>query len=139
MSGAHTQVWLEDVWKALLGKWHWNLTGPVNEVGRKVGHFLGYGMIGILFRNAWYSTIRAVTSIVRAWLFPCAAFLSIVSIFIVASLDEWHQKFLPQRVSSFHDVLLDTGGALFLNLVFWSIRAFRRRHANRAFEQASEA
>ena len=102
----------------------------VNEVCRKVGHFFGYGMIGLLFRNAWHSSIRAhLVAIRHRWLgnrllgrrlMVSVSALSIFCTFIVASLDELHQRFVPGRVSSFRDVLLDTTGALVLNLVFWS-------------------
>lgn len=140
MGGSHTQVLVDAVWRALLGKWHWNITAIVNEVIRKVGHFFGYGMIGLLFRNAWHSSIRAhLVAIHHRWLgsrllgrrLMVSAFgLSILCTFIVAGLDEWHQKYVPGRVSSFRDVLLDTAGALVLNLVFWSLRAHRRRRAS---------
>jgi VanZ family protein len=55
--------------------------------------------------------------------------LSVLSTFIVASLDELHQRFVPGRVSSFHDVMVDTAGAVFLNAVFWTVRAYRRGKA----------
>ena len=61
MGGSHTQVLVDHVWRALLGTWHRNITGTVNEVIRKVGHFFGYGAIGLLFRNAWHSSIRGAS------------------------------------------------------------------------------
>lgn len=132
MSGHHTQIWLENVWRALLGKWHWNLTGPVNEMGRKVGHFLGYGAIGLLFRNAWHTSIRAGMMHIGEGLatiqgMVSVSALSVLCTFLVASLDELHQRFVPGRVSSFHDVMVDTTGAVFLNVVFWIVRAQHRR------------
>ena len=143
MGGSHTQVWLEDVWQAVLGKWHWDLTGPVNEVCRKVGHFFGYGTIGLLLRNAWHSSIRAHlvainhrrlgSRLLGRRLMLSASGLSVLCTFVVAGLDEWHQKYVPGRVSSFRDVLLDTAGALVLNLAFWSLRAQRRRRAPNAW------
>lgn len=125
MGGSHTQVVLNAVWKALLGTWHWNETGAVNAHLRKVGHFFGYGMIGVFFRNAWYSTIR----VVRHWLMPVSVSLGVLSTLAVASLDEWHQTFLPGRVGSMHDVLLDATGAICLNLLVWAVCARRRRNA----------
>jgi VanZ family protein len=55
--------------------------------------------------------------------------LSIASTFIIASLDEFHQRFVPGRVGSFRDVLIDTGGALFLSIVLWAVRARARKQA----------
>jgi len=130
MGGSHTQVVLDAVWKAVLGTWHWNATGAVNAFLRKTGHFFGYGMIGIFFRNAWYSTVRAVGSMLRSWLMPVSASLAVASTFLVGCLDEWHQKHLPGRVGSIHDALLDAAGALFLNVLVWAFFARRRKKMN---------
>jgi VanZ family protein len=65
--------------------------------------------------------------LVRTWITPFAASLAVASTFVVASLDEWHQHYVPGRVSSFHDVLVDTTGALLLNVLVWELRARRRR------------
>lgn len=134
MGGSHTQVIVDDVWRAVLGKWHWDLTGMVNGEGRKVGHFIGYGIIGLFFRHAWHTSIRAgmlrigqSLATIRGMISVSA--LSVLSTFLVASIDEIHQCFLPGRVGSFHDVMVDTTGAIFLNIVFWTRRAYRRRAA----------
>jgi VanZ family protein len=51
----------------------------------------------------------------------------------VASLDEWHQSFLPNRTSSPWDVLLDCSGALAMLLIAYiSAHIFRRRLSMRA-------
>jgi VanZ family protein len=129
MGGSHTQIWIGYVWRGLVGQWHYAAVGTVNEVGRKVGHFLGYGTIGLLFRKAWYTSIRAYALAVRSqWMFISAT-LGVGSTFVLASLDEWHQTFLPGRVGCFRDVMLDTVGALFLNLVLWAVYAYKRKKA----------
>jgi VanZ family protein len=138
MGGSHTQVLVDDVWQAFLGKWHFDMTGLVNEACRKVGHFLGYGMIGLIFRNAWNSSFR--TRVMRIggkfmsteWMVSMSA-LSVLCTFIVACLDEWHQRYVPGRVSSFRDVMVDTTGAIFLNIVFWTVRARNRRKSLNAW------
>ena len=129
MGGSHTQVLVDAVWKTFLGTWHWDLTGPVNEACRKVGHFIGYGLVSLLFSNAWYKSAQAFAWVVRNWLTPFAAMLAVISTFLVACLDEWHQRFVPGRVGSIRDALLDAAGALFLNLLVWALRARRRRNA----------
>jgi VanZ family protein len=134
MGGHHTQIWLTDVWQAVLGTWRLDLTGPVNEACRKVGHFVGYGMIGLLFRHAWHTSIRAGLMRIGASLatiqgMVSVSALSVLSTFLVASLDELHQRFVPGRVSSFRDVKVDTVGAIVLNVVFWTVRAHRRSQA----------
>jgi VanZ family protein len=134
MGGRNTQIWLNNVWQVFLGNWHIEVTGTVNEVGRKVGHFLGYGAIGLIFRNAWQASIRAGIVRIGAGLatvqgMVSVSALAVLSTFLVASLDELHQRFVPGRVSSFGDVMIDTTGAIFLNAVFWTVRAYRRGKA----------
>lgn len=134
MSGYHTQFVVDDAWKLVFGKWHCNCTGPLNYDGRKLGHFFGYGLIGMIFRKAWHETLRdrarRVGRTLRASrLSLLSAVLSVASIFLVASLDELHQRFLPQRVGSFEDVLRDTLGTVFLNLVLFAWRAYKRSSA----------
>ena len=91
--------------------------GFVNFAGRKVGHFFGYGTIGLMFRRAWYHSLRSYVLAFRGTAILVSSVLGIVSTFALASLDEWHQMFLPGRASSFHDVMVDTAGALFLTIV----------------------
>ncbi len=56
MGGSHTQVVVTSL-ATVFGNWHSRTaTGPVNEIIRKVGHFFGYGIIGLFFRNAWFRT-----------------------------------------------------------------------------------
>jgi VanZ family protein len=127
MGGTHTQIVLNAVWKTFLGSWHWDLTGPVNVYGRKVGHFIGYGLVSLIFGNAWYKSAQAFAWVTSGWLTPFASSLAVASTFTVACLDEFHQTFLATRVGSLHDALLDTAGAICLNVLFWSIRARNRR------------
>ena len=79
MGGTHTQVLVNAVWKAVLGTWHSNLTGQVNGIGRKVGHFFGYGLVSLIFRNAWYKSAQALSWVARIWLTPFAAFFAIMN------------------------------------------------------------
>ena len=129
MGGSHTQILVNAAWKAVLGSWHWNLTGPVNGIGRKVGHFIGYGLVSLIFRNAWYKSALASYWVSKSWLMLFAASLAVASTFTVACLDEWHQTFLAGRVGSLHDALLDTGGAIVLNAIFWTMCVRKRRSA----------
>jgi len=131
MSGYHTQFVVNDAWKLVFGNWHSDLAGPLNYDCRKVGHFFGYGAVGLIFRHAWYQTLRArrirIGRVLKTnRLFLLSVVLSVLSIFIVSSMDELHQSFLPQRVGSFGDVMRDTLGTVFLNLVLMAWRAYKR-------------
>jgi VanZ family protein len=133
MSGSHTGDIVCAIWKALFGARHIKIAAEINFFGRKVGHFFGYGMVGLIFRNAWYQTARTFSLVVKSWLNPFAAFLAVISTFTVGALDEYHQMFLPGRVGCLHDALLDTSGALFLNLVFWTVIAYKRKKVKRYY------
>ena len=93
---------------------------------RKSGHFLGYGTMGLLWLRAWWMTL------------PRSGFLldSTLAFFgtaLVASADEFHQSFLPNRTGVPSDVLLDCCGALTLQLlVYVFLRAFRPKRLARA-------
>lgn len=127
MSGSHTQVLVNAAWLSVLGRWHFELAGFFNVLARKIGHFFGYGTIGLLFHRAWYCSARPIAWVRRTWLMPFATSLSVASTFFVASLDEWHQRFLPGRVGCLRDVLIDTTGALFLTTLFLAVRTLYYR------------
>lgn len=59
-------------------------------------HFVEYGLIAVLFYRVW-SRAGDVSTIV----------LPMFSGFIVGTLDEWLQWFIPYRVGEMHDVLLN--------------------------------
>lgn len=129
MGGTHTQILVTAVWNTFLGSWHRELTGPVNEYCRKTGHFIGYGLVSLIFLNAWRRSAEAFGWVTRNWLAPFAAFLAIASTFTVACLDEFHQTFLPGRVGCLSDALIDVAGAIVLNAIFWALRVRSRRAA----------
>ncbi|MDW5267974.1 MULTISPECIES: VanZ family protein [Acidobacteriaceae] len=93
---------------------------------RKVGHFTGYGTLGLLFRRGWLASLRRRWKGTRGGLRAAAMALAVLSTFLVASMDEWHQAFLAGRVSSRYDVLLDTTGAILFNLAMLKFLAWRR-------------
>jgi VanZ family protein len=132
MSGFHTQKIVDFAWDNVLGKWHRSDAGFVNLAGRKVGHFFGYGTIGLLFRRAWYYSLRAYVMAFRGTAILVSSVLGIVSTFALASLDEWHQMYLPQRHGSLWDAALDTAGALFLTVAVAAIRGLQRRRNENA-------
>jgi VanZ family protein len=112
-------------------RWVWeHVFGPVTNERwlivhhhiRKTGHFLGYGTMGLLWLRAlWMSLPRAG--------YLLDATLALVGTAIVASADELHQSFLPNRTGIPSDVLLDCGGAVVLLLLaylFLRLRAPKR-------------
>ncbi|HEV2645910.1 MAG TPA: VanZ family protein [Acidobacteriaceae bacterium] len=117
MGGTNTGRVVAAVWKTFFGTSHIKTAWDINFIGRKVGHFFGYGIVGLIFRDAWHKTSSFFSLVAEKWLVPFAATLAVASTFIVASLDEYHQMFLPGRVGRVQDAFLDTAGAIFLNLI----------------------
>ena len=92
---------------------------------RKSGHFLGYGFIGLAWLRAWWMTLPHSR-------FLQDAFLALLGTALLASADEWHQTYLPNRTGSAWDVLLDCCGAITLQLVVYIfMRLFRPKRLAR--------
>ena len=72
---------------------------------RKGGHVVGYAVLSILLFRAWRATLPALENI--KWK-PRWANIAILGTALVASLDEWHQSFIPSRTGRWQDVVLDT-------------------------------
>jgi VanZ family protein len=93
---------------------------------RKLGHFVGYFMLSLLLFRAWRATLpRARAS---RWSISWAR-LSFFMTVLVASLDEWHQTFLPSRTGRWQDVVLDGSAALVAQILIWILNSFRRSTA----------
>jgi len=93
---------------------------------RKVGHILGYGMLSLLMLRGWSATFGCV----RQWMWR-TALLAWMGTALVASMDEWHQSFIPSRMGSPRDVLLDSvSGLVFLLIAhIWLRRSARADQA----------
>ncbi len=89
---------------------------------RKGGHVVGYAILSILLFRAWRATLPVVND--AKWTFRWAN-IAILGTAFVASLDEWHQSFLPSRTGRVQDVILDTCAGLGAQiLLFFCVRWF---------------
>jgi VanZ family protein len=79
---------------------------------RKTAHFTVYGILGCLAFLAWRTTLPAPKPWTWGW-----SGLAMTVVFVAASLDEFHQTFIPSRTGTSRDVLLDLVGALFFQIV----------------------
>src|SRR5438128_11088486 len=61
---------------------------------RKLGHFAGYFTLSLLLFRAWRATLRGAS--LSPWSIQWAGFAFFMAA-LVASLDEWHQTYLPSR------------------------------------------
>ena len=83
--------------RAHFAHWHFYI--------RKGGHVFGYATLSILLFRAWRETLTGIQT--PKWSFRWAS-LALLGTALVASLDEWHQSFIPSRTGTPRDVLLDT-------------------------------
>lgn len=86
---------------------------------RKGGHVFGYGLLSLLLFRAWRETLPLASG--ARWTFRWAN-IAVLGTALVASLDEWHQSFLPSRTGSVHDVILDTCAGLGVQILLFFCR-----------------
>ncbi len=89
---------------------------PWNFFLRKSGHVFGYGLLSILLFRAWRETLPASGH--PKWTVRWAN-LAVLGTALVASLDEWHQSFLPSRTGRWQDVVLDTSAGIVVQLLWF--------------------
>ena len=116
-----------------------SLVEQLNAVLRKTGHFLGYAILSALVLLALRLTNRDRLRplLQRAWGTRLHdywrwewAVLGIVLTAYTAALDEFHQTFIPSRTGRWQDVVLDTGGAIAMQVVLYLMAAHSsRKHA----------
>jgi VanZ family protein len=98
---------------------------------RKTGHFVGYFMLSLLLFRAWKATLPSTSF----WTLRWAGVAFVMSAF-VASMDEWHQTFIPSRTGLLSDVILDSTAALTAQIVIFVF--LQVAHSRKAEEQAVE-
>ena len=89
----------------------------INRVGfepwhfyiRKSGHVIGYALLSVLLYRAWRATLPVAKD--PKWTIRWAT-VALLGTALVASLDEWHQSYLPTRTGRWQDVVLDTSAGV---------------------------
>jgi VanZ family protein len=113
----HTSTPLRRVAESVFGFDHLAYWEPIHFFIRKTGHFTGYGLFSLVcfraFRLIQPKPARRLSDRLSAH------GMAIAATFLVASADEFHQTFLPNRYGCFSDVLLDTSGAVALGLLLF--------------------
>jgi VanZ family protein len=108
----HTSHPLRWLWEAIFGPVSRTRWDVIHHLLRKFGHFFGYGFIGVAWLRAWWMTLPQSR-------FLEDAFLALLGTSLIASLDELHQSYLPNRTGTPWDVLLDCCGAITLQLTVY--------------------
>jgi VanZ family protein len=106
-SAEHTGGILLKIIRAIYGAIPQHNLDEINFLVRKSAHFSGYGLLSALAFFSWRATFPSA----RPWSFRWF-FLALALTLTAASLDEFHQSFVPSRTSSPWDVALDMVGAL---------------------------
>jgi VanZ family protein len=117
ISGFSTGVFTSDhTSRVIIPILHWLLPSATNAtlahlhfLIRKCAHFTEYFVLSLLVLRG----IRAGRRGTRfAW-----ALLVVAIVFCYASLDEFHQSFVPGRTAAVGDVLIDTSGGIAAQLI----------------------
>ena len=91
------------------------------HVIRRTGHFVGYFTLSLLLFRSWRATFPFGVSWTIQW-----ARISFFMTALVASLDEWHQFYLPSRTGTLQDILLDSTAALVAQILLFLFLRSRR-------------
>lgn len=128
LSSAHTSRILYPLLHFLFGMnwvrfeyWHFYI--------RKGGHVVGYGILCVLLFRAWRATLPAMDD--AKWT-PRWASIAVLGTAIVASLDEWHQSFIPSRTGRWQDVVLDTCAGIAAQLLIFLWWNWKRKSYGRS-------
>jgi VanZ family protein len=89
---------------------------PWHFLLRKAGHVFGYGLLSILFFRAFRETLPLASG--ARWRLRWAN-IAVLGTLLVASLDEWHQSYIPTRTGTLHDVILDTAAGIAAQLALF--------------------
>ena len=95
---------------------------------RKSGHVVGYAMLSFLLFRAWRATLPAKTNV--KWTLRWAR-IAILGTALVATLDEWHQSFIPSRTGRWQDVVLDTCAGIAAQILIFLWRELSARRTAR--------
>lgn len=124
LSSDNTSRFLYPIFHYLFGM-GWRQFAVWHHYIRKTGHFVGYFILSLLLFRAWKATLRQPSLWALRWS-AIAFFMSAT----VASMDEWHQTYLPSRTGAISDVVLDSSAALTAQIaIFLFLRAKREKAA----------
>jgi len=102
---------------------------------RKSGHFFGYFMLSWLLFRAWKASLSFPG---MRWSIQWAGIAFFMTA-LVASLDEWHQTFIPGRTGLVSDVVLDSSAAFVAQLVIFLWFRFKNSSPRNRLGEASAA
>jgi VanZ family protein len=142
LSAARTGSFVDPILHAIMPWFSMETIERIHEVGRKVGHFLGYGLMSYLFFRALRGTHHVhvgTEDFLRTRIVPAGQKLfdqlwqwtwvlwAMFGTFLVAVADEMHQMSDPTRTGTWRDILLDCFGAAIFQLFILVLIRLRAR------------
>lgn len=122
-SSEHTGSILEKIVRALYGPISPAHFKMLHVFVRKTAHFTVYGFLSLLAYHSWRTTVPRRSGWIFTW-----SLLALLVTLAAASLDEFHQMFVPSRGPSVYDVLLDMMGATFVQILLATFAQRRPSH-----------
>jgi VanZ family protein len=89
----------------------------IHHVIRKCAHLTEYAVLAILL---WRAVRKPTRRDSRPWSWR-EALIAVLMVFLYASTDEFHQRFVPTRTPMVSDVFIDTSGAIVGMILLWAI------------------
>jgi VanZ family protein len=140
-SAAHTGLWLYRFITFFAPHISFWTIWQLDNVLRKLGHLGGYAILSALvflaLRNTYRDQVRTV--IRRTWGTHLRdlwrkewMLLAMLATIVTASLDEIHQTFIPSRTGRWQDVVIDSSGAVLIQVALyaysiWQVSRTRER------------
>lgn len=129
-AGAKTQPIIEPQVRAAAPQLNRHEVRQVAKYLRKHAHVAEYAMLAFLL--VWALQRQGFPPRKPSWRTALAA---LVLVLVIASIDEWHQTFVPGRTGRSMDVMIDLGGA---TLGLLALRLVGRKPADRERLAVSE-
>jgi VanZ family protein len=117
-SSRHTSIFIVPVLRWLFPHASAETIDLMHTIIRKMAHFTEYFIFSVLLMQALRGKERGWQSRWAIW--------AVIIVAGYASLDEFHQVFVPSRHASPWDALLDTTGAIVAQVVLWIWYSQRR-------------
>lgn len=114
-SARHTESILLRIIHLFYGNMPYHQFNIIHVFVRKAAHFSVYGFLSLVSFYSWRITFPGRLRWEFKW-----SILALLLTLIAASMDEFHQSFVPSRGPSIRDVGMDMLGAMFVQILIAS-------------------
>jgi len=121
MSAHHTSRFLVPFLRWLFPRMSPELIATAQSLVRKGWHLTEYAVLALL---VWNALVRPFALRPTSWPMRATRLAWLLCVLFAAS-DEFHQAFVPSRISSVSDVGLDAGGSAAALLALWTFGRWR--------------